>query len=168
MTYFLEMIIILVSALMSPLSSSVGGLQTSQRDTQRMDDLARVIVAANTYQTNNNGKTPWNKGSTDKNFVRRYIDADCSTTDGINYSCGDSVQFADPDGTTYKMRYVGSLNSSASSTFAGGSKLDHTFYVYTYASCGDDEGTVQKGTGERQYAIMYRLESGGIACNDNH
>ena len=33
-------------------------LQRSQRNTQREDDLSRVLTAANDYQTNNSGKTP--------------------------------------------------------------------------------------------------------------
>jgi len=27
---------------------------------------------------------------------------------------------------------------------------------------------MKQGTGERQYAIAYRLENGSIACQDNH
>ena len=34
-------------------------LQRSQRNTQREDDLSRFLTAANDYQTNNSGKTPW-------------------------------------------------------------------------------------------------------------
>ena len=34
-------------------------LQRSQRNTQREDDISRFLTAANDYQTNNNGKTPF-------------------------------------------------------------------------------------------------------------
>jgi prepilin-type N-terminal cleavage/methylation domain-containing protein len=181
-------------------------LQRSQRNTQREDDLSRVLTAANDYQTNNNGKSPWDdgKGKTDKRFVKRYIDSTCdypTQGDGYQYTCTGN-QFRDPDGEPYSMMASGSLNKTtalanfraaeynangtikndkyfelrkASVTTSGGVSttnyndptFDHTFYAVTYATCGD-EGKVVKGTGNRQYAVMYVLEGNAISCNDNH
>ena len=165
-------------------------LQRSQRNTQRSDDLSRFLTAANSFQSNNNGKTPFKKGEggskyVDDNFVTRYIDSSCKkdSTDntGVSYTCTDGSEFTDPDGNVYKMKYMGdvtadTVNVASVTTGTGTNQTttnltwessDHTILVYTNASCGD-EGTAVKGTGERQYAMFYVLEGGAVACNDNH
>ena len=157
-------------------------LQRSQRNTQREDDLSRVLTAANDFQSNNNGKSPWDGGSTKENFVKRYIDDTCNTNvaDGTQYDCSGD-QFRDPDGENYAMYTAGSMKTVASlkhfkaaesdtakKRVLGGSlkegetapssdpTFDHTFYAVTYASCGD-EGEAVQGTGNRQYAVFYVL-----------
>jgi len=165
-------------------------LQRSQRNTQREDDLARVLTAANDYQTNNNGKSPWDtKYKTNDKFVKRYIDDTCNDNpgEGTKYTC-DGDQFRDPDGENYAMFAAGRLDESPKRFTGTGNKLtltgeattgaeggtttadptfDHTFYAITYASCGD-EGEAVKGTGNRQYAVYFVLEGNAISCNDNH
>ena len=149
-------------------------LQRSQRNTQRSDDMSRILTAANSYQSNNNGKTPFvnNDGtySIAGTFIRRYIDETCPETEEnpAAPTC-DGSEFKDPDGNNYKMSYDGSMNEegvtgTVSQTW---DENDHTIHVFTYASCGD-EGSVVKGTGERQYAILYVQEGGAVTCNDNH
>lgn len=156
-------------------------LQRSQRNTQREDDMARILTAVNDYQTNNNGKTPFNVkgGGVLNTFVMRYIDSSCKeTTKASGYtdlnSCGS--EFTDPDGQIYKIRYVGQTSktenlgdivSKLSETGNNGGAFDHTFYAFTNASCGD-EGQTVLGTGERQIALFFVMEGGAIACNDNH
>ena len=163
-------------------------LQRSQRNTQRADDLSRVLTAVNAYQSNNNGKTPFktvgdNDASSgnyiagvDKNFVNRYIDDKCTGAASKTEGTGDSTvsslgfdecsdQFTDPDGKTYMMKYEGAV--TANSTTAAGSTMDHVFHVYSNATCGD-EGIANKGTGDRQVAIFYFMEGGSVSCNDNH
>ncbi len=158
-------------------------LQRSQRNTQREDDLARVLTAVNDFQTNNNGKTPFN-GLDMVAFVKRYLDKDCSKDSTDNYSvtaaagaktefstCGK--QFSDPDGTAYNITYVKEIPdtqtgaTSITSDTGVSSDFNHMFYAYTNASCGD-EGMVTKGSGKRQIAIFFVEEGGAIACNDNH
>ena len=161
-------------------------LQRTQRNTQREDDMARVISAINDFQTNNNGKTPFNvtmDTSTLKNFVTRYLDSECTgnqtSASLTNFtSCG--AQFLDPDGQPYQIKYVGEVGTGSGKVAAGDitSKLkkdtnataatfDHVFYGFTNAGCGD-EGAVVAGTGVRQVAIFFVEEGGAIACNDNH
>ena len=143
-------------------------LQRSQRNTQREDDISRFLTAANDYQTNNNGKTPFDGGKVNDNFVKRYIDKTCSKKTGGEageYDCDlGSNEFRDPDGTNYRMVYTGDGEQSLSSTFE---ENNHTVHGYTTATCGD-EGETVKGSGQRQYALMYVLEGGAITCNDNH
>ncbi len=155
-------------------------LQRGQRNTRREDDLARVLTAVNDFQTNNNGKTPFNIGTPSNSnsggklgtFVKRYLDSECdietdSGTSGEFKSCGQ--QFSDPQGEPYSLRYNGSTKNFTDDTSDVSSAIsaERTFYAYTYASCGD-EGKVKKGTGERDVAIFLKEEGGAIACNDNH
>lgn len=151
-------------------------LQRSQRNTQRSDDLSRVLTAINSYQSNNNGRLPFTHETDpeiDANFVARYIDDQCTTDDGgAHYeNCVD--QFTDPDGQIYGFNYVGDVADEEGEDAAlvedetqGG--MDHLFHVYTNATCGANEGHVDMGTGTRQVAIIYFLEGGAITCNDNH
>ena len=145
-------------------------LQRSQRNTQREDDIARVLTAVNSFQTNNSGKVPFtftgSTGSVDKNFVKRYVDDKCETSDGIGYTkCGD--QFTDPDGTIYILQAKEKLTADKSSLSLP-TTVNHIIYAYVNASCGDSEGTLKVSTGDRQVALVYVEEGGAIYCNDNH
>lgn len=142
-------------------------LQRSQRNTQREDDLARVLTAVNDYQTNNSGKTPFEDGDVNPNFLKRYVDEETvyDATKPIT-TCGD--QFKDPDGECYQIKVAGSAKAGDEGKATGLKDFDHTFYVYTNAGCGDLEGTYDVGTGKRQVAIFFVAEGGAIACNDNH
>ena len=87
-------------------------------------------------------------------------------------TCGD--QFRDPDGELYQFSYQGNAGTQdgtkLESVFTDKKFVDmnHTIYVWTYASCGSVEGAIKKGTGARQYAILYMEEGNAITCNDNH
>ncbi len=151
-------------------------LQRSQRNTQREDDISRFLTAANDYQTNNHGKTPFNVSSdgyngVNKNFVSRYIDSSCSPvasgTDG-SYTCTDGSEFTDPDGNVYKMngRAWKSTDKTAG-VLSGTFPNDHLVQAVTKATCGD-ENIAEEGSGDRQYALFYMLEGNSITCNDNH
>lgn len=149
-------------------------LQRSQRNTQRADDMSRILTAVNSYQSNNNGKTPFTKnangtgGTVADTFVVRYIDETCTKSNNGGYTgCGD--QFTDPDGTIYDIQVSGvnKAGTTYSLASAGKNAIDHVFHVALNAGCGD-EGKTKVGTGERQIAILYQMEGGAVTCNDNH
>ena len=145
-------------------------LQRSQRNTQREDDFARVLTAVNSFQTNNSGKVPFtftgSTGKVDQNFVKRYVDEKCNTTDGVTYT-NCSGQFTDPDGTIYMLQAKEKLTADKSNLNLPTS-VDHTFYAYVNASCGDLEGTLKVSTDDRKVALVYVEEGGAIYCTDNH
>lgn len=147
-------------------------LQRSQRNTQREDDLSRVLTAVNDYQTNNSGKTPFEEGGVNAKFIERYVDPDGTKWDAAKGTgkevteCGD--QFKDPDGECYQIVVRGAGKAGDEGKETGLTNFDHTFYVYTNAGCGDLEGTYDVGTGKRQVAIFFVTEGGAVACNDNH
>ena len=142
-------------------------LQRSQRNTQREDDLARVITAVNSFQSNNNGKVPFTDSATDATlatFVSRYIDSTCAL-DGTTIKCSEnSNEFRDPQGDTYK---IVNKKKAVDGTDVSTGMQEKTFYGYYNATCGD-EGIVKSGTGDRDVAVFMKLEGGAIACNDNH
>ena len=151
-------------------------LQRSQRNTQRENDLSRFLTAANDYQTNNSGKTPFGTegNAFDKKFVARYIDDTCGgtakeVTAGMeDPKCSESSsQFRDPDGTPYQFILKGKLAANENNANGGETEISHKIYVYVNASCGSENQAV-KGTGVRQYALFYTLEGGSVTCNDNH
>ncbi|MBP5634580.1 type II secretion system protein [Candidatus Saccharibacteria bacterium] len=155
-------------------------LQRSQRNTQREDDISRFLTAANDYQTNNSGKTPFVGTATTnfvagvhKNFVSRYIDKNCTagTTAGTYTGC--ESEFTDPDGTIYRMQALmsgakdGVFGESVEFGEGENNKANHTVQAVVNATCGD-ENTAIAGTGTRQYALFYMLEGNSVTCNDNH
>ncbi len=154
-------------------------LQRSQRNTQREDDLARVLTGVNQYQANNNGKVPFGRnGDEIKNFVIRYIDKECGsgTWDATNHTfTGDAAcsnEFKDPQGKVYFMVDLGKVGTGEGAAITPGDisakiEKEQGFYGVANASCGD-EGKVVLGTGERDVAVFMKLEGGAIACNDNH
>ncbi|MBP5656758.1 prepilin-type N-terminal cleavage/methylation domain-containing protein [Candidatus Saccharibacteria bacterium] len=171
-------------------------LQRSQRNTQREDDLARIITGVNNYQTNNNGKVPFREGATGTElatFVQRYIDKNCKTVKTVTTtngsgdsattqswttfeSCGDSNEFRDPQGNIYKIASGGKAvtttgSGDSTSTTAGKDVAnlvaEESFLGFYNATCGD-EGHANGGTGDRDVAVFMKLEGGAIACNDNH
>ena len=143
-------------------------LQRSQRNTQREDDLARVLTAVNDYQTNNSGKSPFENEDVNANFLKRYVDEETvyNASSKKVTACGD--QFKDPDGECYQIEWRGNATAGQKGAPTNLTSFDHTFYVYTKAGCGDLEGTYDVGTGKRQVAVFFVEEGGAVACNDNH
>ena len=148
-------------------------LQRSQRNTQREDDIARFLTAVNDYQTNNSGKTPFGT-STGTNsvateytqFVKRYIDENVTEAKNGSTKCsGTCPQFTDPDGTLYMFK---AIKKDGITEFTSKTQPDHVVYAVIDAGCGETEGTVADGTGDRQIALFYVEEGGAIVCNDNH
>lgn len=96
-------------------------LQMNQRNTQRKNDMARIMTAITQYQAHNSGKNPFlpitgnhldasaelsaNAMQRFTTFIIRYIDPECTSvthpkrTFFIPVGCGTG--FTDPDGTIY-------------------------------------------------------------------
>lgn len=163
LTIFLMFISPILGFFSSIGSSSVAN--NSKYDLERKDAITSFMDAANSFQANNNGKTPWTDGNgTSTKFVKRYIDASCDalTPDKEDNTCtGD---FRDPDGTPFHFVYHGSLNSDKTVSVG----KDHGIHVYTTAICNGKHGELAKRGGARQYVMLYKLDSGEIYCVDNH
>lgn len=130
-------------------------LQKSQRDTQRKNDLSRVLSQLANYQSNNQGKVPSpNVPTTGKSgqasvddFATRYL-----TVNG-------SEQFNDPaTGNQYGLQFKGSNYTDLPANTGD-------MFYYTTAKCNGE--AVEAGAGPRSVAVAVKLERGSILCQSN-
>lgn len=119
-------------------------LQRGQRDTQRRDDVSRVVSQLQSYATNNRGALPTNAQFRATAFQNDYLKA----------SAGE---FNDPKtGVAYVI---------AADTVAGDASLAEGQMQYKRGvSCNGENAT---GTGSaRQAAIRVKLEGSGHFCQN--
>ncbi|MDO4741927.1 MAG: type II secretion system protein [Candidatus Saccharibacteria bacterium] len=124
-------------------------LQSGQRDTQRRNDMSRVVAALTSYQTNNNGNLPNSDNAAGSGSESYFISS---------YLGGDD--FKDPDGTLYKIH----VNTGGTTT--AGTVFNHTIYLRLAAKCGEEKAVSVSGQSSK-FAIVYALETGGMICLDN-
>ena len=144
-------------------------LQRNARDAQRREDINEFVSAVKKYQSNNRGALPDRDGENSwQGFGSKYIE-----------DYGDKPEessFTDPSSNTRYNIVVTKCggNTDGNCSFEEGSPLDGSFddhlgniYVVTEARCSGDESTGAKGASNpRHYAVLYRLESGGLYCQD--
>ena len=137
-------------------------LQRSQRDTQRRDDMARLITAVQNYQSNNRNKIPTDFSNSSK-FYQGYL-----VNSQGGGSTGATDTFDDPStGEGYTFR-AGKCTSASDckngSTTGDGAKLGVITY-YTNAGCdGEDPKYTQ---GNNKIAFTIKLEGAGTYCSNN-
>ncbi|MDO4508138.1 MAG: type II secretion system protein [Candidatus Saccharibacteria bacterium] len=126
-------------------------LQRSQRDTQRSDDMARLVTAIQNYQKNNRNKLPADEDAWN-DMVRRYIT-----------EAGDVFNDPSDDSRNYTIIYENGedgVDDMADATFVA-----NDVYITTYATC--DGEAVVSSPGNRDFAIFYKYEGGGAYCYSN-
>lgn len=126
-------------------------LQKGQRDTQRRQDLAKVLTAVQNFQANSQGTVP---SATANNG------ADLTTLLN-NYLKSGNATFKDPNGTDYTL--VKGPESTDANAQAGNGKI----YYTNNAICGNG-GSVTQGQPNNKVAVQMPLEAGGIACDSNN
>ena len=127
-------------------------LQRNQRDTQRKNDIGRVLTAVQKYQANNRGNIPSTQDGVSGSFIDSYLLAN-----------GDT--FSDPDGSAYFFWEVPisyGIISRKSSVNPVGSTVIH---VVRQAKC--DGESVKAATGANNIAFVMVLEGGGKYCVNN-
>ena len=125
-------------------------LQRGQRDTQRKQDLGKVMSQIVSYQSNNQGVLP--NGVWDTTFKTSYLTV-------------NSTPFADPsDGTTY----VFTQQTAAPTGSAVPAPGVHSIFIYPGLTCGSAngvQGTIS--TTSRTFAAVIYQEQGGYTCQNN-
>ncbi len=126
-------------------------LQRSQRDTQRKNDLSRLVTALNSYQSNNRGAIPasWDGESVKtswQSFLARYV------------TLNEEDTFNDPTGDPYQLKDGGDVPDAF--------VAEEPNIIVTVGSKCDGEG-LQDGQGTRKVAFQMKLEGSGIACVNN-
>ena len=124
-------------------------LQRGQRDTQRRDDMARVLSQVSQYQANNGGKIP------DEDSFQRFF------KDYLKW--GEGGEFNDPDtGNPYDVIYR--LCQSSACEIPSDAKVSQVYYLY-HAHCDGEEPKYDSGN--RKMAIVTKLEGSGTYCSNN-
>lgn len=129
-------------------------LQRSQRDTQRRDDMARLVTAVQNYMANNRNSVPSTfaaSGNQPSAFVKDYLLTNNDT-------------FSDPStGATYTFEATTNC-TSANNGCAQGSTNDNmgVIHVYTNAKCAGENPEYINGS--NRVAFTINLEGAGIYC----
>ncbi len=158
-------------------------LWASERDTERRDDVLSFIRNLKNYQTNNSrGALPGT--SAEQNTLNRY---NTITVYGEGINSGAHEQswegfyrdyfpegFVDPDGAKYNLVIMkcnqknidnectnSELNELYDGTF---SSNDYNLRVVVGASCYGEKSVLSAS--QRKVAALYRLESGGVYCEN--
>jgi prepilin-type N-terminal cleavage/methylation domain-containing protein len=121
-------------------------LQRSQRDTQRKNDLSRLMSQLTQYQSNHQGAIPTGTGAGawNTNFVSAYL-----TNNGQTFN--------DPEtGTQYTVNVYTTATTQPTATGQ----------LYTYVGYTCTSGALATGSARSVAALVY-LEQGGTLCQNN-
>ena len=117
-------------------------LQRSQRDSQRRQDVSKVMSQLQSYQTNNRGSIPANHTALN------------NTNFSDNYLKRSAGEFKDPQtGNDY--------------TFTNNTPSTATMQYVVGQSCNGENFTTGTSKGSRVAAIRIKLEGSGFYCQDN-
>ena len=123
-------------------------LQRNQRDTQRKNDIGRVLTALQSYQSNNRGSIPTSWSS---QLITPYLRLD-----------GDT--FTDPSGINYNLwpRTVADGKPTQRINGAGDNSI---IFYYLNSKCDGENIVAADGANKVAFAAL--LEGGGIYCVNN-
>ena len=136
-------------------------LQRSQRDTQRRDDMARLITAVQNYQSNNKNKIPTSNGDhfeegTDNShkFYRGYL------------THGEDDTFADPS-TGGNYVFVPGTCQSGDGNCNNASEDSALGEITYYLNATCDGANPMFSQGNNKVAFTIKLEGAGTYCSNN-
>lgn len=115
-------------------------LQKSQRDTQRKNDIGRLMSAVQSFQGNNRGQLPKDMGGAAAGDIldSNYLD-----------------NFADPSGGDYTLAQGTDMSNDTPSNVTDGELL-----YYPAKDCDNND------KGSRTVAVLIALEGGGTYCQN--
>ena len=123
-------------------------LQRNQRDTQRRNDIGRVLTALQSYQSNNRGSTPTSWAS---QLITPYLRLD-----------GDT--FTDPSGINYRLSSRTVADGKPTRRINSAGDISMIFY-YLNSKCDGENIVAADGANKVAFAAL--LEGGGIYCVNN-
>ena len=123
-------------------------LQRNQRDTQRKNDIGRVLTALQSYQSNNRGSIPT---SWESQLTTPYLRLD-----------GDT--FTDPSGIDYRLTSRTVADGKPTRRINSAGDISMIFY-YLNSKC--DGENIVAADGANRVAFAALLEGGGIYCVNN-
>ena len=123
-------------------------LQRNQRDTQRKNDIGRVLTALQSYQSNNRGSIPT---SWESQLTTPYLRLD-----------GDT--FTDPSGINYRLTSRTVADGKPTRRINSAGDISMIFY-YLNSKCDGENIVAADGANKVAFAAL--LEGGGIYCVNN-
>ena len=123
-------------------------LQRNQRDTQRKNDIGRVLTALQSYQSNNRGSIPT---SWAYQLITPYLRLD-----------GDT--FTDPSGINYRLTSRTVADGKPTRRINSAGDISIIFY-YLNSKCDGENIVAADGANKVAFAAL--LEGGGIYCVNN-
>ncbi len=128
---------------------AVPALQKGTRDTQRRQDMSRMMSQIANFQANNNGNVPPANSTALSDFMTRYLTA------------GGTEKFSDPlTGTDYTLQAGTGGTIPANIAFG-------TVYYYVGYKCNGEALAAVSGGSNRSVAVVTPLERGGLYCQNN-
>ena len=123
-------------------------LQRNQRDTQKKNDIGRVLTALQSYQSNNRGSIPT---SWESQLTTPYLRLD-----------GDT--FTDPSGINYRLTSRTVADGKPTRRINSAGDISMIFY-YLNSKCDGENIVAADGANKVAFAAL--LEGGGIYCVNN-
>ena len=123
-------------------------LQRNQRDTQKKNDIGRVLTALQSYQSNNRGSIPT---SWESQLTTPYLRLD-----------GDT--FTDPSGINYRLTSRTVADGKPTRRINSAGDISLIFY-YLNSKCDGENIVAADGANKVAFAAL--LEGGGIYCVNN-
>ena len=123
-------------------------LQRNQRDTQKKNDIGRVLTALQSYQSNNRGSIPTSWAS---QLITPYLRLD-----------GDT--FTDPSGINYRLTSRTVADGKPTRRINSAGDISMIFY-YLNSKCDGENIVAADGANKVAFAAL--LEGGGIYCVNN-
>ncbi len=175
----IEVVLVLAVAglIMLAMFIAIPAMQRSRRNTERKDDMARIMKAVTSYQGNHNGKAPIFFTSTpaecstvenaksskscfqlDTNFVTKYVDnhASYSGDEPTHAGAGDGFSYFFDCGSNGCPDFTDPdgtvyVLKTEGRGFSGGNEnmnaFDHVIHMAAYSKCSATAGTDDQGSG---------------------
>lgn len=158
---------------------NVNKKNVARRNVLRENDMARVLRAVESYQSDNGGKTPFGNIDDSDNavietnytsFVKKYIDSDVLVSTNTGTSCNmdeGCPHFRDPDGTLYNIKAYAPIE--AEGAFQKVRKMNYTIHVVVKSSCESRNSTeIKEAAKSDKISVIYRLDGNDtFYCIDN-
>lgn len=132
---------------------AIPGLQRSQRDSRRKDDMMKLADSIKKFQSNNNRGALPNATQLEENVLNSFL--------------GGSNNFKDPDNTSYKLVYADCTKLKKTAALCNDANdaapTKHNMVFAAGANCNEDNQAI-KSANQRKGAILYQLESGSVFC----
>ena len=149
----------------------------SLADIDRNGNLMRLVAAAESYQLDHDGKLPFGDGvKIGEDFVKVYIEKECETT--VDSGKEARFSYCPPEFSDFSDRgafFIVYNGSADGLTFDSDGLVDVSssvkdikgFYAYSHVYCGGN-GRLLKSEKENALAVLGKLTTGEIICQDNH